>query len=87
MSTEFEAHYSTAFCEVTKRILTTKIFYICIAIKISSLSFSSLSLGFIGEAISVDDVVGGAIILIACLSNEFNIYDKIMNQQSEAKEV
>lgn len=40
--------------------------------------------GFIGEGITTDDVIGGAIILFACLSNEFNFYDKFMSRNSES---
>ena len=39
---------------------------------------SLLPSGFIGEAVGLDDVIGGAVILIACLTNEFNLYDKFM---------
>lgn len=35
----------------------------------------------------MDDIVGGAIILIACLSNEFNLYDRFVNSQNEIKNV
>lgn len=52
----------------------------------SSNSHSTISSGFIGEAIGIDDVIGGAIILVACLSNEFNLYDRFIGK-SESKNV
>ena len=42
-------------------------------------------LGFIGEAVSIDDVFGGALILTACLTNEFNLYDNFRARQNLLK--
>jgi len=39
--------------------------------------------GLIGEAITLDDCIGGAVILIACLSNEFNLYDNFILKLNE----
>lgn len=53
-------------------------------VNIFTLLYYITSPGFIGEGITTDDIIGGSIILFACLSNEFNFYDKIVGRKSES---